>query len=529
MARRRRLLASLVFIAFCAAGGIVLLVTDVADLTDGRRLERWIARQITGAISHYINPKLAFDRIAYEPPFTVELTRLTLTRQDTAILEVDEARLTLARIPRLGEPIQIQEVRLIKPRLRLQTRDDGQFVGWSEFVKPGVIEKPQSVPKEHRLSDILVMRLFAIQNGQIEYRLADPKAPAMVFPDIDVTLNTPPDPQDPGSYKLDGALTNGELLQLTFDGRINLDTAILELKLLALSMDLDREHDQVLPPQVQDLLRTYDVTGALEANVVGRMPLSDWEAGELTLRASLDEGSASLDDAQLAVDRFELEARMAEHRIDVSTKSALLGGEIDISSRCNLEPGYPLTARWRVTDVTIEELYRLSSPDHPPYQGTITSTGNLTARLGDLPASLEGHGNLQVTEGTFGRLPLLDGVMDTLRIPEAIQNLSRGRDRANLVFAIMPALVRIAKGNIQTALLNAQIQGDIGYDQSLALEVAVKITRTLDLPNGELTAGLKRVGKLFDKLSRGLTTCHIGGTVGNPTIRMKPLGLKKAR
>jgi hypothetical protein len=104
--RSRRVVIILV-VVIALAGGAWLVSRGLQRLP--ATVEAWCATQLLAIADAHLGPKLTFDKLHYHYPNSVELTNVRLTAGTEVILEAAAAGITLARVPRPGEPIVLEK------------------------------------------------------------------------------------------------------------------------------------------------------------------------------------------------------------------------------------------------------------------------------------------------------------------------------------------------------------------------------------------------------------------------------------
>ena len=303
--------------------GTGLLVASLSTwLYLGRRgssgLENWIGRQVLLVLRYHLTPDISFDDLDYQAPRTVVVRHLTFASEGQTFLEISQARLELAEIPRRNRPILVQSIELGEPRLRFIVRPgvDG-LVGWTQFVRPKVIADPEVVPPEQRLSEVLVLRRVAIRNAEVVYETLNGAGERMTLPGISLEMQTPPVANEPGWYQLIGRLQREPLFDAQIDGRINLDTGLLEVARLQLQAAIGEAQYATLPPAVQTFLRKHEVRGQLSLSAKGHVPLDAPAKAAGTLKAELREACFRYADTMFPVRQVTLDARVPDGEIDL--------------------------------------------------------------------------------------------------------------------------------------------------------------------------------------------------------------------
>ncbi|MHC4445065.1 MAG: hypothetical protein ACYTF1_09795 [Planctomycetota bacterium] len=269
-------------------------------------IEQWIGRQVVAIIEGHVTPTVNFDTLDYQAPQTVVIENLALAAENQQILSVDRVLLELAEIPKEGKPIQIQRIDLHKPRLKFSVVPPGDLVGWSGFVRQDL----DAVPQGQRLSDVLVLREVTIRDGLVVYDDADPSSEAMTLPGINLILNTAQLSDEPGWYKLAGTFKRDPIVNVDINGRINLDTGLLDIKDLKLNASLSEEQYATLPPPIQKLLRRHQVLGRLTAEFQGKIPLTDPQQTQGQVKINLENGNFAYKNTSWPIGRLQMNATL---------------------------------------------------------------------------------------------------------------------------------------------------------------------------------------------------------------------------
>jgi hypothetical protein len=308
--------------------------------TGSSDIEQWIGRQIVGILESHITPSTTFRSIDYRAPKTVVIEGLVLRAEGQPIISVERAMLELAERPRRDRPIQIARVELDRPALKFVV-EPGRLVGWSGFVREEVLEDPKAIPPGRRFSDVLVLQYVGIRDGRVIYQDDSFDTEPMTLSGIDLNLRTPR-AGGAGWYGLAGELYRKDLFELKIDGRINLDTALLELSNLELAAEMGPQQYNSLPPQLQRILKEYEVAGAVSANWKGSIPLMEPERSSGRLAFDLKGGRVAIADAMIPVEHLKVEASLPDGPIDIRlADSGLHSGEQSIVSIGSLEAHIP--------------------------------------------------------------------------------------------------------------------------------------------------------------------------------------------
>lgn len=518
---RRFLIIGGALVVLIGAGGYVLY-RSVGREGSGQ-LENWVGRSVVGIIESHLTATAEFDRLDYQAPATVVLDGLKLTgAAGQPLVQVDRLQLTLARTPRLNEPVQIARVQLDSPCLHFRQDAEGELVGWSNLVDSAVAEKGlDAVPEPYRLSEVLVMREIDIRDGRIEYHSSGDEEP-MVLHGVTLTLHTAPDEDDPGWYGLNGSMSRAPQLEIDFDGRANLDSMLLDLARLEVSMRLEQEQYESLPPQLQTLVRRYELRGQLEAAGGGTFPVSDLSGGNAWLEMTLSDAFASFGESVLPVKQVRLKAAMADRTVSLDAMADLLSGSASAKATANLYEIMSVNLTYSAAQINLRQTLATTSRDAPPkYDGILSAAGQVrTSALSPLE-SISGSGDLTVEQGRLVNLPIISDLTRAISSPFGGDSDS-GSDAAQVDYDFKPDRLEISEFELVSPLIVARGDGRIYYDQRLSLAVNAG-------PMEKVQRGLGKIGAVLGGITDRLVKYYVSGTIEDPSISVKPLGIGAGR
>lgn len=516
---KRLALATVGLALALAVAGIVIFRRIGA--AGGSELEQWIGRSLVDVVEAHVTPEVEFASLDYQAPYTVVLDGVTLTSaaDNVKLVEVGSARLTLARTPAIGQPVQIARIEFEKPALHFRANpgDEGGFVGWSDFVEPRVREGGlDEVEEGTRLSDVLVMRHVSIRDGRIVYDLGEGSDP-MVWQGVEANLETKPDPSSPGWYAMQGAFGREPVMSASIDGRIDLDSAMLDLSRVTFNTAVGPEQYEVLPPQIQTFAREHEMRGRLEATASGALAATDWAGGRANVRLTFTDGFFAQGETVWPVERVAVETHLNDRRLETDLTASLLGGIATAEATLDWTDRRPLTAIYRVENIDLRETLRVTSGGSPKYAGRLRASGRLVSQGDEFFPALDGQGTLRIEEGKLVALPVVAALARALSLPFG-QNLDRFNDEAVVEYAYRPDRLEIRDLSLATALLGARGDGEVFYDGRLALKVNAG-------PLEKLENNLGKIGDLLGHVTDRLVTYYVGGTVAEPKVSVQPLGL----
>ncbi|MBL1217176.1 MAG: hypothetical protein D8M59_06725 [Planctomycetes bacterium] len=497
------------------------------------KLEQWIGQCIVGVMGSYLTPTIEMGTLDYQAPYTVIIDDLVLTTRGVKQLEVNRLTMELAEIPKIGQPIQIKRIELDAPTMRFVADTDneaGGFVGWTDLVKTDAVKDPSTVEEGSRLSDVLVMRHVAIDDGGFIYDLNDGSEP-MTLRGLELALDTEPMSTEEGGsgeagwYSIDTTITQASLLDMGVKGRINLDTMLMDLADLTVAGQLGEANYEALPPQIQSMVREYEVRGQLNLSASGSLTLTSPMESTLQANFGLTDAFFSMADKVFPLDSFETTANLSGSQLNADYRAALLGGTVDGKADLGLSDPttMPLKLTWQASNLLIENTLKvLEEGKVPKYAGRIASQGTVTARAAALSESLSGSGTMNLDNGRLVIIPVIAQLSDVLnpgglgKTPEDRQKALS--DKLDVTFTIRPDRIHLDSLDLTSAVVAARGDGDIFFDTRLALALNAG-------PMEKVQKGLGDVGKLIGKVTDSLVKYYVSGTTGEPKVSLKPLGM----
>lgn len=515
---KRLSIALAAVIALLAVVGVsIYTISGRAGSSD---LENWVGRCVVGVIESHLTAKVEFEQLDYQAPDTIVVDRLRLVEPGgLALVSVERMRLVLASVPRLNEPIQIARIDLEAPALRFAAQaEERGFVGWSSLVRSEVRERGLGAVSEgNRLSDVLAMRRIEIRDGLVEYRSAADPEP-MVLRGVTTALDLSPESGEPGWYRLEGRMEREPQLSVKYAGRFNIDTMFLDLAKLTASMRLEEAQYETLPPQIQTLARLYALRGLLEVEMSASLPATDAASGTAHLTATLRDAFASFGESVVPVDEVRLGAVLSQRTLSVDAQATLLSGTADGRAELSFDGDAPFTASYEVARINLRQTLATMREGQPPrYDGILRASGRLRTRGTTLRESLSGRGTLEIAQGRLINLPVVSDLAKVVAAPLG-GGAESGRDEALVEYAFMPDHLAINRLELSSSLLAARGDGKVFYDGRLALALNAG-------PMEKVQNQLGRIGDLFGKITDQLVKYYVGGTVSEPTVSLKPLGI----
>ena len=513
---RRRHVTGLVVGLFAVGAVVMWWSPTIALLGPGStRIEAWCGRQLVAIVADHLNPRLVLGELDYEFPRTVHVRGVRLEAGGVAIVEATSARIEFAEIPLPGRPLVIKVVDLQEPVVRLEHLDDGTLVGFGDFVKDtGGRELPDG--GSSRLSDVLAVTRIDVRDGMLEYHR--PGQPPMRLHPLTFDLQREAETTDAegGWYAFDATLAFLDVAEISGRIRLNVDTAVLDLPELQLHSVIDPDHYEVFPPQVQASLREHLVQGQFSARVRGTVPLRDAALSLLNFRARVTSATVSFGDYVLPVQVLSATGRMSGGVLDIESATIdALGGQARLWARQWIDdPARPFELRGQGTGLRLEEAMRPESPEASKLAGRLDFHVEARGQTGNLPASLDGQGEITLTEGRLVNGKLARALMTVLSLVPT----GGGQDRGRAAVALAGDRVSLRDVQIIVGGMGVKGEGEVFYDGRLNLRLNAG-------PLERLQEALGDLGKVFGAVTDRLNKYHVTGTLGAPEVKVRPLGI----
>lgn len=297
---------------------VLLALTSPVWLMLGSKLaEPIIRKQLLELANDYLEPRLELGPIDYRFPLSVSTTEARLIAkneagEDLEILSVEDLRIVLHRIPIFGGPLVFQELVVENASATFRVTERGEVTGWNTLLRfsgdaDGTPEATDSKDVDRPISDLFAIDRIGVQGLDLEYRVAGNPTP-MIMKDLAFEVDNRGRSgakkidlgRGAGWYEIDTDLKQGELLDLSLKGGIDIDTLDVELTLVKLDLRIDAGNTSVLPPQVQAFIRNRKVEGTIDATLKGEFNLDDFMSSKTRMNVELGR-------TRFAIDRFLME------------------------------------------------------------------------------------------------------------------------------------------------------------------------------------------------------------------------------
>ncbi len=498
----------------------------------------WVVRRVVRIAETYIEPKIEFDDFAWDGSRTITLDGVTLTSQDgTEVVTAGSMVIVTERVPVNGGAFIIEAITLKDSTLRLvQTTDpDGTigFKGLVPFVKKANIENQEKLDKDVKLSETFQIRSIKLENGGLEYDLGDGSQPMIL---TEITLDVNLTPEDNGAYAIDVDLSRDKIFDMVIRGELNLDTLALNKTHLTFNADLSSdEAKSAVPPQIQKLLREYEVRGQLVSTISGDLLLSDPAASTMNVDVRLTDGHLAIGEYGFPLAGLRLKANLAGKQLDVPAFDvSAVGGLFSFTTfTADLSAeGMPFNAAWTGSDLDIQQFLRYQPEEgkKPKFAGILATKGNVRIELADLAAAMEGtldserltgSGTLTLRKGRLVSIPIISDVVDAMDIVAAVTGTQTMKDKADIEFNIDGKGLEFPNKkslDISTQVASLYGTGRINFDQTLRLSLNGG-------PMEKIHGQLGGVGDIIGMVTDGFVKYVVKGTMSDPKVSIKPLGI----
>jgi hypothetical protein len=517
VARPVRNLLLLVIVLAIAAGGAGWW-WQRGSATGMNPLERWCADQLRRVAGDLLTPTFAFDALQLEPPATVTLTGVALTSDGASILTTSSMTLVFSDPPKRGHPLVIREATFVDPQVRLIGRDDGSMQGFSGLVASSS-GKRYDDGGSSRPSDVLAVRRLAIRNGTIEWHHAGHEHP-MRFERLGMDLSASPDAERPGWYAFTAKIDRPPVVELAWDGGLDVDTGDLAFDDATLQIGLSEDRYAALTPSIQDFLRRYAIVGSLTLRTTGHVPLNDSERTDLAFDVKLRDAHAAFGSYEFPVESATMKAAFRDMRFAYDPlRVSAFGGTIDSTGDFGFDGDRPFDLTVKASHVLLQDMMRPAAGKPPRLTGTIDLTAEAKGARGegDGDATLEGGGTVTIAEANLMSVPAITAIADEVELGHA-HRTDTGIDRGTVTFTLSSDRATIDALDIQSTLLAARGRGDIHFDGRLAGTVNAGVIEKAESLIGE-------IGELMGKLTDRLLPYEVAGTWKDPHVTPEPLGL----
>lgn len=549
-----------------------LFIPGVANLLG---VSAFVSNQIEALAADFLNPKLDLGRISYRFPTTAVLKDVTLTQGETTILSIKQAVISLEQLPISSDQVRFSGFNLTDPVLRLVVDDKGDLVGWGDLIKDDDADSDSD--RDDQASDHFAVDQIRMTNATIEYSDQRLNADAMRIDGFNLEINakkseagdpatkasppTPgilkaPDANDPimptgpGWYRINTAIDREPILNIKLDMAMDIDTLQLVFKNSSLNTTMKPENYHVLPPQLQEFVSAYSITGDFSAHTSGYLDIDDPLEGPLQIDLSLTNATVGTEDGEIQVQSLggrgllhsdllsfnqitgavlggrtyaDFELRLADRPVPAGTRRRATDDSVKNASPS--EPGRPgqgevlgrrafsIVAGLQLKELNLKTLTQKRKPSEQLI-GLLTLDTEAVGLVTRWPKTLAGDGQLQIRNGRLTNLALVNGLSNAMKV---VTRRPQHNDRVDAQFELTPTGVEISHLNLVTGLLAVRGVGVVGFDESLNLILNGG-------PLERLQESLGMVGRAFGRVTDRIVRYQVTGSTKNPIIRVRPFG-----
>ena len=521
-------------------------------------IELWIGHELEHIANHFINPTLHYSTLTYHSPRTVIVHDLTLTAPDPLnpsrtidILTIKTARIELAKIPHLGQPLLIKEFYLNSPTLRLIATEPvpspstapaiaaatattqppkTRFVGFSNFLKTN---KAPGTPA-HKPSDYFQITTIDIKNGTLLYDARQSDLKPFVLDNLTSTLNVNPNPpatttqpsqhKGPGGwYLLDCKAARDPIFSAHMQGRINVNSGSLEFAPLTAQLALGDNTRDKLPPSIQRVVDHYQARGNLQCVVTGLLSFKNKMKTQLLTHLILTDGHARLGNCELPIQKLTTDLRTENLLTRAQSFHAdILNGTIDAEGSLPFRTDQTASLHIHINNVGLARTLRTLSTQ-PATTTRPTESSTVAGRVsGDISYSApiacwntqtSGTGHLLLTHGRIPDLPILGEIFSGFRSFGKSVGLNDGKsdDHAEISFLFQGDKIIVQTLDAHSTAMGMRASGNVFRDGSVDLAVNAG-------PLERLEQLLGPVGNALSNVTDNVARYHVTGKTGHLAI-----------
>ena len=511
--KRKSILAALIVLLLAVVAWQVLRRTAIIVAAPGSgAIEQWCGSQLVAIANAHLGPQLSFETLDYQFPATVLLSSVALTAGELAIVEAESIQVEFAEVPKVGRPIVIEAIVLRRPVVRLVRKPGGGLEGFSGLVKPSGGASGADGGST-RPSDVFAIRAIRVIDGAVQYE--NPGRPPMRLDNLTFTLVGEPDAGDPGWYRFDARVGRPSVLDLDVDARLNIDTAQLELSQVTARLSVAPSQYQVLPPELQLILRRHEVAGTLAVHLTGMLPLRDPADADLEAQVRVTDARITFGDYVLPVKSMVADLRLADRELRFDPMMiAAFRGTVELAGRIGLHGDYPAQVALKGQDLHLEDALRPSGDGPPRFAGRIDAEGTVAGSLAALDRTVQGGGDVSVDKGRLVGTALIGALLRALQV-RPTGNVG-GNDRGTAHLELFGDRVRMTNLKLVSGEIAIRGDGDVFYDGRLDLRLNAGYLERLETVLGP-------IGDFIGLLTDRLVSYHVTGTLRDPKVGVRPL------
>jgi hypothetical protein len=272
-----------------------------------------------------------------EPVAVTDVRNLRLTTnnpltpgQPLDFFSCDHLGAALSSLPLPGSPIVIDHLTIEHPAIRAIAMQPGSndlagFAALRNLAPPG----PTTAPAEPRVppSDLFRLRKLSIADASLFY---DPRLDNTVPMSFDhISIKADMDSLSGDRYAFAVNVPSRPDFNLDLTGGLNIDSLVVHPLTLDLTTVLGKDSPTYLPPQVQQILRPYDLDATVNVKVRGTAPLTDPTAADLTANVLFDNVTATVGDYRIPLEHVRLPVRLKFPDVEFLDSSSLGGPTLE--------------------------------------------------------------------------------------------------------------------------------------------------------------------------------------------------------
>ncbi|MGD0140305.1 MAG: hypothetical protein ABSD28_15645 [Tepidisphaeraceae bacterium] len=288
-----------------------------------------------------------------------------------------------------GKPISIDRVVLDRPVISAVSVTPGsmRFVGVpnlpAQSSSPEAAQSP-AVPapsagapatQSWKLGDVLRVKAFQLNDAKIIYDPRIPGTQRMCLDPISTSLNV--DPDDPGSYRFDAAISRQPVFNLAVNGEIDVDNPGLQNLNVHLQADLTRGQLDFLPPQLQVVVKDTNARGKLDLRAETSVAMSNLAKGKAKIDLEIQNIDLNQGGMRIAVDDASISARLEDRRIWSRIRISALKNVFEVFGSVALNDRLDSDLTLELKDVALESLLSALKPN----QSAPTTSTKLNAEI----------------------------------------------------------------------------------------------------------------------------------------------------
>jgi len=512
--KRKSILAALIVLLLAVVAWQVLRRTAIIVAAPGSgAIEQWCGSQLLAIANAHLGPELAFKSLDYQYPATVVLGEVSLRTPEVDLIVAESIQVDFAELPKVGRPIVIEAIVLRRPVVRLVRKPGGGLEGFSGLVKSSGGDAAADGGSTQP-SDVFAIREIRVIDGAVQYE--NTGRPPMRLDHLTFTLVGEPDAADPGWYRFDARVERPPVLDLDVNARLNIDTGHLELSQVTARLAVAPSQYQVLPPELQSILRRHDVAGTLAFRLTGMLPLRDPAGANLEAQVRLTDARIAFGDYVLPVKSMVADLWLADRELRFDPMViAAFRGTVELAGRIGLHGDYPAQVAVNARGLHLEDALGQRGDGPPRFAGRVDVEGMVSGSLAALGRTVQGGGDVSVDKGRLVGTALIGALLRVLQVRPA-GNVG-GNDRGTAHLELFGDRVRMTNLELVSGEIAIRGDGDVFYDGRLDLRLNAGYLERLQTVLGP-------IGDFMGLLTDRLAPYHVTGTLRDPKVGVRPLG-----